>query len=227
MSPDGSCLGVGLDAPLTPVGRGPKDLRPPPGLPLPLKPPGLAPPPSGVPPLLAFLCRSSSVSYVFWICDFYVAFILIMPPVAAISSRYCAAEMVLVLYLLTIFGFLLALQLEHARTSPITVRRVAGSTLIVRRTTVEKIWGPSTFGVYVLQLPTTVLPRIRVGLRRPPSREPLSKGSPSADVCTDACPFGGHSTSPWPIGSTDQPGHRRSVAEISSRTSLCSSPMSM
>ena len=52
-----------------------------------------------------------------------------MPPFAAISARYRAAEEVLVLYLLIMFGFLCALQLEHARTSPITVRQVAGSTL--------------------------------------------------------------------------------------------------
>ena len=47
--------------------------------------------------------------------------------------------------LLAIFAFLLAFQLQHARTSPITVGRVAGSTFIVRRKTVEKIRGPFTF----------------------------------------------------------------------------------
>ena len=49
------------------------------------------------------------------------------------------------LYLLTIFSFLRALQLYHAGTSPITVERVAQSTLIVRRTTVEDNGGPFTF----------------------------------------------------------------------------------
>ena len=82
----------------------------------------------------------------FGFAGFYVAFILIMPPLAAISARYRAAEMVLVLHLLIIFGFLRALQLKDARTLPISVGRVAGSTLIVRGTTVEKIWGPFTFG---------------------------------------------------------------------------------
>ena len=65
-----------------------------------------------------------------------------MPMLAAIWARYRAAELVLVLHLLTIFGFLLALQLEQASTSPITVARVAGSMLIFRMTTVEKIGAP-------------------------------------------------------------------------------------
>ena len=106
-----------------------------------------------------------------------------MPPFAASSALYRAAKLVLVLSLLTIFGFLRALQLEHARTSPITVGHVAGSTLIVRKTTVEKIRGPFTFGggglSHVLQLPTTDLPRVRVGSRGPPSRSLLSRGFPS------------------------------------------------
>ena len=74
-----------------------------------------------------------------------MVFILIMAPLAAKSALHRAAEMVLVFYLLTIFIFLRVLQLEHARTSPITVGRVAGSTHIARRTTVEKIGGPFTF----------------------------------------------------------------------------------
>ena len=119
----------------------------------------------------------------FGFAAFDVAVILTIPPLAAISARYRAAETVWVLYLLTIFSFLCALQLEHARTSPITVRRVAGSTRIVRRTTVEKIGAPFTFGGgglrQVPQLPTTALPRVRVGLRRPPSRSLLSRGLPS------------------------------------------------
>ena len=61
---------------------------------------------------------------------FYVAFIFIMPTFAAISAHYRAAQVVLVLHLLTIFSFLPALQLEHANTSPITVGCMAGSTLM-------------------------------------------------------------------------------------------------
>ena len=75
---------------------------------------------------------------------FHLAFIFIMPTFAAISARYRAAEMVLVLHLLTFFTSLLVLQLQHASTLAITVGRVAGSTLIVRRATVEKITGPFT-----------------------------------------------------------------------------------
>ena len=51
----------------------------------------------------------------------YVAFIFIMPTLAAISARDHAPEMVLVLHLLPILSFLLALQLEEASTLPITV----------------------------------------------------------------------------------------------------------
>ena len=136
--------GVRLGALLPPVG-GAEDLRPPPRLPLPLKPPGLAPPAPGfttltsVPTPLLF-----SFLMFFGFAAFYVAFIFIMPLFAAISACYRAAEMVLLLHLLTISGFLRAVQLQHARTSPITVGRLAGSTLIVRRTTVEKIRGPFT-----------------------------------------------------------------------------------
>ena len=97
-----------------------------------------------------------------------MAFIFIMPMFAAISTPYCAAEMVWVLHLLTIFGFLRALQVGHARTLPIIVERVAGSTLIVRRTTVEKIKGPFTLGggglSHMFQLPTTALPTLRAHL---------------------------------------------------------------
>ena len=100
---------------------------------------------------------------------FLMAFIFIILTFAATSARYHAAEMVLVLHLLTIFGFLRALQLERARTSPFTVRSVAGCTLIVRRTTVEKIRGPFTLGEgapsHMFQLPTTALPKVRVGMR--------------------------------------------------------------
>ena len=75
-----------------------------------------------------------------------MAFIFIMPSLDAISARYRSEGRGLVLHFLTIFGFLRALQLEHAGTSPITVGRVARSTLIVRRKTVEKIRGPFTLG---------------------------------------------------------------------------------
>ena len=71
-----------------------------------------------------------------------MAFIFIMPPFAAISARYSTAEMVLVFYLLIICGFLCLLRLKHARTSPITVGRVAGSTSIIRTTTIETIRVP-------------------------------------------------------------------------------------
>ena len=113
-----------------------------------------------------------------------MVFIFIMPKFAATSACYCAAEMVLVLHLLTIFSFLRAFQLEHARTSPITVGRVAGSTLILRRTNVEKIRGPFTLvgrvsGLHLLHLATIALPRVRVGLRQPPCRTLLSRGIPS------------------------------------------------
>ena len=106
-----------------------------------------------------------------------------MPPFAAISASHRAAAMVLLRYLLTTFGFLRALQLGHARTSPITVGRVAGSTFIFRETTVQNIRGTFTFrggGLsHVLQRPNTALPRVTVGLRRPPSRTLLSRGRPS------------------------------------------------
>ena len=72
--------------------------------------------------------------------------ISIVPTFAATFTCYCAAEVVLVLHPLTIFGFLCARQLEHARTSPITVGRVAGSTLIVRRRTVENSRGHFNLG---------------------------------------------------------------------------------
>ena len=57
---------------------------------------------------------------------FYVSFIFIMPTLAAMSARHRAAEMVLVLHLLTILGFLLLLHLKHASTPPVTVGRVVG-----------------------------------------------------------------------------------------------------
>ena len=101
-----------------------------------------------------------------------------MPTLAAISARDRAVEMVLVLHLLTILSILLALQLEHASTLPSTVWRVAGCTLIGCRSAVVKIGGPFTIegGVLlnVFQLPTVALPRVRLGLWRPPSKT-LSK----------------------------------------------------
>ena len=73
---------------------------------------------------------------------FYVACILIVLALAAISASCRAAEMVLVLHLFTICSFLLALQLEQASTPPITVGRVTGSPPILCRTVVEKIRAP-------------------------------------------------------------------------------------
>ena len=69
-----------------------------------------------------------------------------IPTLAAISAHYRAAEMVPVLHLLTIFSFLLALQLEHSSSPSITLGRVAWSTFIVRRMAVEDIRGPFTIG---------------------------------------------------------------------------------
>ena len=77
---------------------------------------------------------------------FHMAFIFIMPMFAATCAHYRAEEEVQALHLLTMFGFLLALQLEHARISRIKVGGVAGSTLIVRRTTAEKNNPPFTLG---------------------------------------------------------------------------------
>ena len=140
-SPDCSPLGVALGAPLPPVG-GAEDLRRPPGLPLPLKPPGLGPPLQVFHPYQRSYAVPLPLSLVFGIRGVLCG----SHPHNASACRnirtLSCAEMFLVLYLLTIFGFLRALQLEHARTSPITFGRVAGSTLIFRRTTVEKIGGP-------------------------------------------------------------------------------------
>ena len=58
--------------------------------------------------------------------------------------------------LLPIFSFLLALRLEHASTTPITIARVAGSTLIVR--TIRHPFKIGGRGIlHVLQLPTVAL----------------------------------------------------------------------
>ena len=111
-----------------------------------------------------------------------MAFILIMPTLAAASARYCPGEMVLVLHLMTIFSFLLALQLEHASSPATTVGHGAGSILIVRGTTVEKIRSPFAFGrrgvTPVFQLPIAALRTVRMGLRRPPSRTLLGRALP-------------------------------------------------
>ena len=86
------------------------------------------------------------------------------------------------LHLFTILSFWLALQLEQARTSPITVGQVARSTFIVRRMRVEKIRGPFAFGreglLHVFQLFTSALSRVRVAFRRRPSRTLRSRGLP-------------------------------------------------
>ena len=84
---------------------------------------------------------------------------------------------------LIIFGFLLVLKLEEAGASPITVMGVAGSTFVVPRTTVEKIKDPFAVEggglLHVFQLTTTAVTRVKVGLKRPPSRFPLTESLPS------------------------------------------------
>ena len=137
---------VGSGAPLPPV-EAAEDICPPPGLPLPGAVfQGFPPPPLGL-SFPAFLRRTCSAFILFLgLAAFYVAFIFIRPSFAAISARYRAAVMALVLHLLAIFGSPLGLQLKQSSTSPIRVGRAAGSTLIVRRTTVEKITGPFTIG---------------------------------------------------------------------------------
>ena len=77
---------------------------------------------------------------------FRLAFILVMWTLAATSAGNRAAELVLVFHLLTILGFLLALKLQQAGASPITVGRMARSTFVVRRTIVEKIKGLFAIG---------------------------------------------------------------------------------
>ena len=104
---------------------------------------------------------------------FHVSFILIMPTLAATSARYRAAEIILVLHLLTIPIFMLALQLEHASTSPIILGHVVGSTFVVRRTTVKPIGAPLPLEggglLYVFQLLTSALRRFRAALGGPTS----------------------------------------------------------
>ena len=116
-----------------------EDLRPPAGFPrLSAPPPQVLPSPAFL--RLLLLCFLEFLG----LAAFHVAFIFVIPTFATTSACYPAAEMVLVLHLLTIFIFLLALQLQHASTLPITVGRVAGSTPIVRNTTVEKVRSPFT-----------------------------------------------------------------------------------
>ena len=114
---------------------------------------------------------------------FNVTFIFVMPTLAAIPARDCAAEVVLVFYVPNIFSLLLTLQLEEASASPITVMDVARYTFVVRRTTVRKIGNPFAIGagglLQVPQLPTTTLTGVKVWLGRPPSKIHLSKGLPS------------------------------------------------
>ena len=95
---------------------------------------------------------------------FFVAFVFTMPTLTAISAFGCAAEVVLVLRLLTILCFLLVLQLEQAGASPITFGRVARSAFIVRRMTVERFRGPFAIAggsvVHVFQLSTSAHARV-------------------------------------------------------------------
>ena len=85
---------------------------------------------------------------------------------------------------------LLALRWDEASALPITVKGVARSTFVVRgstflvlRTTVEKIENSFAIGgrglLHVFQLPTAAITRVRVELRLPPSRIPLSGGHSS------------------------------------------------
>ena len=141
-----SALGVRLGAPLPPVGGGrvPSSYT---RVTLARKCPWSATSPLGFITLTGVLTPPPFRFFVFLgFAAFDVAFILIMLTLAAISACYRTAEIVLVLHLLTIFSFLLALQLEQARTTPIKVGRVAGSYLLVRRTAVERIGGPFTVG---------------------------------------------------------------------------------
>ena len=156
---------------------------------------------------------------------FYGAFI-----VAAISARSRTAEMVPVLHRLTVFTFLLALQLEHASTPPTTVGGVAASTLVVRRTAVEKISGFFACGggglLHVFQLSTTALPSVRPGLRPPPSRTLLSRGRPSRMFAQVIVRVRVMFPCPWLTPSTHRPGHHRCAYKLSFQMSSCSSPLS-
>ena len=62
-----------------------------------------------------------------------------MHTVAAVLARNCATEMVRVFYLLTIFRLLLELKLGEIRGSPITFMAVAGSSIVVPQTTVNRL----------------------------------------------------------------------------------------
>ena len=105
----------------------------------------------------------------FGFAAFYVAFILVMQTLAAICAPCRAAEMVLVLHLLTVLGFLPALQLKHESTSPIIVGPVAGSTFAVRRRTLESLGGPFAIVgqglLHVFQLSKSAVTRVKVRLR--------------------------------------------------------------
>ena len=76
------------------------------------------------------------VSFAFTV--FHVAFGLAVTMLAAAAVRHCAAEVVLMLDLLTILGLLLPLKLHEARQSLITIIGVAMSSLVVRRTPIKK-----------------------------------------------------------------------------------------
>ena len=152
-----------------------------------------------------------------------MALILVVPPSAAVATRDSAAEVVLVFDLLTILGLLLPLQLEHTRAASIAVRGVTWSSLVVRRLAIKNIGGSLAFSggglLYMLQLPSLTLPRVRVGLWGPPSLRLFSRGLPPqmfAQVFIHVrVVFSLH-------GEFDQkidPTHRRNESGISSRTS--------
>ena len=120
---------------------------------------------TGLPPLFFY-----RLFVLFGILAFFVAFIFVMPTLAALPARDRVPEVVLAFHSLTIFCYLLALHLVRARPSTITVGRVARSTFAVRMTVVEKIRDPFAIGggglLHVFQFTTMDLTRIRVGWRR-------------------------------------------------------------
>ena len=70
--------------------------------------------------LAVFLCFHLPMFFGF--AAFYVAFNFQIPKLVATSARCRAAKIFFVLHVLTLPGFVVALHLEHASNSPITVR---------------------------------------------------------------------------------------------------------
>ena len=158
---------------------------------------------------------------------FYAAFTFIMPTLAALAARYRAAELVMLLHLLTILSFLSGLYFEQARTSPITVGRVARSTFVVRRAIVEKIRGPFAFGGGSSSCVSTAHlgPSQGYNVLEATSLEDFSRrGSPSTNACAGTCPCESHSPSLWLTSSAGRSNHHRIASRLSSRTSVDSTP---